>query len=359
MSAWRRLLPAGALAALFGIVAATALTAGAAPSCRGFFVREKSDRVLDHQLSGEVMAALRAAAKNADYADRINGVDRSVVLFGEVHGKTPEAVRLADDVRKQFAVHGLEGADLSKTWGGWFFSRALDTLRAVYHVASLGRRAHASAIDDSDFETQVADVLRNKIYPALDAGTTTIEQLEGLALTMGGREINLAAAVRQYRGASSTAGHIRSIDLEEGHVPTIVENIYSVLVPTMLASLGVSASSLALDFIVPQNWYSAVTQRAPVETLSIGVAAIFSFDAIIAKLRATRFRDSKLLKQISLQERALGGGRNLTMAKNIELALAENPDMTTLLVIAGGSHVYGLKDLLTSRQGFAVAPSQP
>ena len=245
-------------------------------------------------LPADAVTSLRAAGGWRSYAIRVLVNDRgqTVVLLGETHRKSRHAADLGRAVVDAFPRIGVEGADAGEYWGGRCFALTVRACHALIRVLSLG----------------------------LLSGRSTIEE----AYARKDREI---------------------IELEEGHVPDLNEQFFSVSLPALVALLAADGAAKIAGVVWTDPQTLAVSHAIQLGTTAVAVPGMVATIGGLALQWLRRGGRTGIL-----------GHRNATMAGNIEKYLEADPGRDTLLVVIGRAHVPGLAAALEERFQYRTVP---
>ena len=298
----------------------------------------------------ENFSSYRSVALAGDVAGR----PRTIVLMGEIHVKSKGDAKLGESALNAFRAYGLEGADVSKTWGGHALLYAVRAMMASYKLLSFGRLNQDSTIYLAR-DRGLAHLEIARLYDqlqGLDLEHMSPEDLNRVTVMVDGRQktgAEVMANLRQLQEQAQSEPNV--IWLERGHVPKIGENITSVALPAFVAYgsyvVGRALNQFGRSFLTAY-YFGAITTTALFALPNMAILATLYY-----------FPDGTLAKIIGLPLQALLTGRNENMAENVIKSFEGDPELNTMLVIVGRDHVKGMRQLFEHNHGFRKLSLDP
>ena len=316
-----------------------------------------------------LLQALHRAAKD-DYrvqllTTEVNGQQKMVVLMGEAHIKSPTSAAIGREVLSHFEYIGVEGADVSKNWGGklsagvvapvmkglgfqeppqfWFLrlvgkwmgrsgrtegSTITEAYTAVFRsevffeLSRLSPEDRAALIRDLE-QTPVSE--RGRAFKSDGVSMVSIEELLAMA-----RSVPPGDAFPFPQGPKET------IWLEEGHVPDLWENLSSI---ETQVTVGALMAYYATPPFLPQ----------PASALCTLGSLAFSMYQVCGLAFGAKFQASRWYQRLFPISVGLLRARNQTMVGNIAATIESRSDFDQLLVIVGRAHLPEMKHLLLQK----------
>jgi len=330
----------------------------------------------DAEAKRELYTDLHKAMKD-DYSVEvmktvINGKEKTLVILGETHIKSPTSAAIGQDVVNHFDVVGNEGYDSNKTWGGKFKNSVMAPVLAKigikgapqFWMARLISRFKGPAGRTEGSSTRVAAVaeMKNKYSADLkemprDKLAEMIRQLEeapaeirrdaiqidGIKIFTFDEILSMAKEAYEGRELETFAGPKKTIHLEDGHKPDIWENIDSI---QNYITVGILAGYYATSFLIPQHL---------ADMIGWGVNSFSVYELVGLKVTSSKFQTSTWASRLFPLSLAILRGRNATMINNIDKVFNEQPDVNEMLVIVGKLHVPEMK-LLLQRNNYQSIP---
>jgi hypothetical protein len=301
-------------------------------------------------LSETQIAALKEASSFYDfktYSGLVNGIERTIVLGGEVHFALENDEGVGAQVLDRFPYRAGERMNPKSYWLGRFLRNGLEGF------ALIGRRKIMPGLLLRADYRDVAQRLARKVID----GSLTLEQLARAVASKKNAYLNRIGEVERYSRSmdwqlifdqvsaqvlSETSDLFVNFPLEEGHQPTRDENIFvsaltlsgylQYLFDRTFLSRHAGAILMLTSFVLPDQWLG------PGEKNLI-------FNSAIALVTAKVLNWTSLYLLNAFGEDFIVEGRNQTMARNTLTLLQSDPKLKTLLVLVGGHHVDGMDDL--------------
>ncbi len=284
-------------------------------------------------LSPEVVRALKDAQKSGGYVVRVlSKGPRSVVVLGEEHWKGKTDHQIGENVLQHFPLRGLEGvASENRLWADRLIFGPLR------HVANSRRRGRGEETYGSTIQSaglnDVEYLLKSQPKHILKLLAAEIERLSAadrdkfeVSLAVGKKKMVLTGSeVLKILGRTdekaekrkTTSPKIKTFWLEQGHKYNFAEQLLSLYVPVVEVGTWGLAKKLG--------------EITGLEKTSLGFIT-----------NPTSF--------------AFGKWRDRTFAKNIDAALREQPNPSSMLVVVGRGHIPGMIEQLTKKFGYEQIP---
>lgn len=332
---------------LIAIYASTGLTtvvpisaqAAASPICG-----EKLTRLTDIQISSLERVSAQEGHRIEVLTRTKGGRIQTVALLGETHQKSEEAEAAVNEALKHFKFRGIENANMRGTWGGYVLEKTVEGLYAFLAKADPKKYSQTSSLDQVGFE-EIIDGIAN----ALITKDVPIEEVRELKIERNGVPISSDILVNRIEKLkNSPESKLVNVDLELDHKPKLAENLQSLQIPATVIGTCVGICTGVASFFIDNS----VLHNVAFASAAFGFGNTF-YISMSEKLN--KYQHSKWHKVVFWLARGVVEGRNATMAQNIQKALDQYPDETSLLLIVGAGHVEGIKHLLLQDPQFSSA----